>query len=191
MLLTATTVGRPVGVGSWVRVQLGSHFNSIGLVVDVEYSLLYLLVYLLGRVDEGLLHIGGSLGRGLHEHQPVLPREALPLLLLHVPPRLQVTFIADEHDDHVGTGMLSEIVQPLRQVIEGVASGDVVYEEGPSGASVVRAGDRAESFLASSIPDLEFDLFTVNADHSSSEFNAYCEIMYRLEAFIRELQQQA
>ena len=35
------------------------------LVVDVEDSLLYLVVDLPRRVDEGLLNVGGGLGRSL------------------------------------------------------------------------------------------------------------------------------
>ena len=47
--------------------------------------------FLPGRVDESLLHIGGRLGGGLHEDEPVLPGKGLTLLPLHVSPRLQVT----------------------------------------------------------------------------------------------------
>lgn len=61
------------------------------LIVDIKHSLLDLLVDLLGRVDEGFLHVGSRLGRGLHEHQPVLPGKGLSLFLLHLSSGLQIT----------------------------------------------------------------------------------------------------
>ena len=69
---------------------MGTELDPVRLVVDVEDALLDLVVDLPGGVDEGLLHIGGGLGGGLHEDEPVLPGEGLALLPLHVPPRLKV-----------------------------------------------------------------------------------------------------
>ena len=69
---------------------LGTQLDPVRLIVDVEDALLDLVVDLPGCVDEGLLHVGGSLGGGFHEDEPVLPGEGLALLPLHVPPRLKV-----------------------------------------------------------------------------------------------------
>jgi hypothetical protein len=41
------------------------------------------------------------------------------------------------------------------------------------------------------IPDLQFDLFGIDRDHSSTELNANCQIMNWLKAFVGELQQKA
>ena len=74
-------------------ILLESHNCSIAhLVVDVEHSLLDLVVDLPGRVDERLFDVGGSLGRGLHEYQAVLACKGLALLTLDVAAGLQVTF---------------------------------------------------------------------------------------------------
>ena len=40
--------------------------------------------------------------------------------------------------------MLPSVLQPRCQMIKGVSSGDVVDEQGPGGASVVRSRDRPE-----------------------------------------------
>lgn len=48
--------------------------------------------------------------------------------------------------------------------------------------------NKAESILT---PNLQLDLFAIDRNHSSSKFNANCEIVDRLEAFVGELQQQA
>ena len=70
---------------------LGTELDPVRLVVDVEDALLDLVVDLPGGVDEGLLHVGGGLGRGLHEDEPVLPGKRLTFLPFHISPSLQVT----------------------------------------------------------------------------------------------------
>lgn len=60
-----------------------SDLDSVRLIVDVEHTLLDLLVDLLGRVYKRLLHIRCRTRRRLHEHQIVLPGERLALLPLH------------------------------------------------------------------------------------------------------------
>lgn len=45
--------------------------------------------------------------------------------------------------------MLPGVFEPSGEVIESVAPGDIVDEEGPSSAAVVRASDGTESFLTS------------------------------------------
>lgn len=34
--------------------------------------------------------------------------------------------VSDEHDDHVAVAVLPRVLQPGRQVVEGVPSGDIV-----------------------------------------------------------------
>ena len=36
--------------------------------------------------------------------------------------------VSNEHDDHVGVGMLPRVLQPRRQVVESVSPGDVVHQ---------------------------------------------------------------
>lgn len=35
--------------------------------------------------------------------------------------------VANEHDNHVGVGVLAGVFQPGRQVVEGLSPGDVVH----------------------------------------------------------------
>lgn len=76
---------RCVGLGV-----VGSNLDAVRLVIDVEHALLDLLVDLLGRVNERLLHIGCCPGRRLHKHQVVLTGERLPLLAFYFAARIQV-----------------------------------------------------------------------------------------------------
>ena len=41
------------------------------------------------------------------------------------------------------------------------------------------------------VPDLKLDLLAINVDHASSKLHANSQVMDRLEALVRELQQQA
>ena len=56
--------------------------------------------------------------------------------------------VADEHDDHVGVGVLPGVLEPRGQVVEGVPPRDVVDEEGAGRTAVVGARDGAERLLA-------------------------------------------
>lgn len=153
-----------------------SNLDSVRFVIDVEHALLDLLVDLLGRVDERLLYISSSPCGRLHEHQVVLSRKRLTLLLLHFTSRVQVTgreevstmeivirtadspLVANQHDYHVRVGMLASVLQPGRQVVECLPASDVVDEQSTSSTTVVRPGDGPKRFLASRVPDLQFNL---------------------------------
>lgn len=49
----------------------------------------------------------------------------------------RLPFVANKHDDHVRVGVLARVFEPRGQVVEGVASCDVVDEERARSASVV------------------------------------------------------
>jgi len=119
---------------------LGKRIRT-NLIVDVEDALLDLLVNLLGRVYERLLHVGRRARRRLHEDQSVLAGKGFAFLLLYLTPRVQVALVADQHDHHVRIGVLARILQPGGQVVEGLPPCDVVYQQGAGGSAVVGACD--------------------------------------------------
>lgn len=41
------------------------------------------------------------------------------------------------------------------------------------------------------VPDLQLDLLCVNVDHAGTELDSDGEVVHRLEALVRELQEQA
>ena len=51
--------------------------------------------------------------------------------------------------------MLSGFLEPSSEVFEGVATCDVVDEEGAGGAAVVGTGDGTEGFLSGRVPYLK------------------------------------
>lgn len=75
--------------------------------------------------------------------------------------------------------MLSGVLEPRSQMIERVASGNVVNKKGASGTAVVGPGNRAERLLSSSVPDLKLDLLTVDRHHTSSKLDTYRMKMFK------------
>lgn len=194
--LTATTARLPARIVAaaegWVgwRVLL-ANLDAVSLIVDVKHALLDLLVDLLRRVDERLLHVRRRTSRRFHKHQPVLPGKRLTFLLLDLTARIQITLVADQHDDHVRVGVLPGVLEPGRQVVERLAARNVVHEQGTSRPAVVRARDRPERLLAGRVPNLQLDLLAVDGDHPGAELDPDRQVMDRLEALVGELEQQA
>jgi hypothetical protein len=87
--------------------------------------------------------------------------------------------------------MLAGIFQPGGQMIERLASGNVVDQQGTGRSSIVGTCNRSERFLAGRIPNLQFDLFAIDRDHAGTEFNADGQVVNGLETFVGELEQQA
>ena len=63
-----------------IQTKSRSSISGPCLVLDVKDVLLDLGVNGLGRLDKGLLDIGGVLGRSLHEDEAVFPRKLLAFL---------------------------------------------------------------------------------------------------------------
>ena len=76
-------------------------------------------------------------------------------------------------------------------MFEGISTRNVVYEQGAGGTTIVRSCDGAEGLLPGGVPDLEFDLFVVDCDHTRAEFNADGKVMYGLESLVCELKEEA
>ena len=88
--------------------------------------------------------------------------------------------------------MFQHLLQPAHQVLECISAGDVVDKKGTDGASVVRASDTSEGFLASSIPDLQlYRVLTINGDRSRTEFNSNRQVVSCFETLVCKLQQKA
>lgn len=121
-------------------------FHSTHLIIDVKNAFLNLLVNLFGCIDERFLDVRGGPCRRLHKHKSMFSRERFALFFLHFTTRFQVTFVADQHNHHVGVGVLTGILEPCGQVIEGLATSDVVDQKCAGGTAVIRAGDWSGSW---------------------------------------------
>jgi hypothetical protein len=72
-----------------------------------------------------------------------------------------------------------------------VLPGDVIDEKGSDGTAVVGASDGPEIFLASCIPDLQFDVFVIDGDGLGAELNSDGDIMSDSGLVLDELQYDA
>jgi len=59
-----------------------------------------------------------------------------------------------------------DLSEPLLHVVEGDFVGDVIDDDDPVSASVIRTGDGTEPLLASSVPNLQLDRFAVDVESS-------------------------
>lgn len=75
-------------------------------------------------------------------------------------------------------------------MVEGFTPGNVIHQQGSGSSPVVGTGDRAEGFLASRIPDLQFDLLSINGDHAGPKLHTYCEVVNRLKPLVCKLQEE-
>lgn len=111
--------------------------------------------------------------------------------ITHLTPVRQVRLVADQHNGHLWVGVLPRVLQPRRQVRKRLPARHVVHQQSARCSSIIRPRDRPEALLPRSIPDLQLDLLAVDRDHPRAEFDADGEVVDRLEALVRELEEEA
>ena len=168
-----------------------SHLDTMTFIGHIDRTGQNVIVNLLRGVHKGILHIEGGLGAGFQKDQTILLREGPSLLRGHRAAVLQIVLVADQHNYHVALAVLPGLLEPSRQMLEGVPPRYVVHEKGPGGPSVVRPGDGSEGLLPSGIPDLQLHLLVVDGYHPSSELNSDRQVVDRLESLVGELQEKA
>lgn len=103
---------------------------------------------------ERLLDVERLERRGLQEGQRFLLGQDLGGLGGYRPEVVEVQLVPRQHDDDVRVGVVPQLAQPSLDVVEGLALGYVVDEEGSDRASVVGARDGSVPLLPGSVPYL-------------------------------------
>ena len=75
-------------------------------------------------------------------------------------------------------------------MVESVSPRYIIAEEGSSCSSVVASGDRLETFLSGCVPNLQFDIFLLDLDVSSSKFDTDGEVMLLSESLVSKLEEE-
>ena len=185
--LRATAAAAASSAAAEIRTTLASshaYFDAMRFVRDVVDPAQDVLVDFLRGFHKRLLDIRRCFRRRFEEDESILLGKFHALLRAHCASMLQVGFVADQHDNHVLVRVLPRLLQPARQMVESVASRDVIDEQCASSTSVVRACDRAERFLPGRVPNLELDLPVVNRYHPCAELDTDRQIVDWLETLV-------
>ena len=83
------------------------------------------------------------------------------------------------------------LFQPIFDMCKGFPPGYIIDQQCSNCAPIVRPGNRAKVFLASSVPDLEFDIFFLDGDCFCAELHTDCDIMGGSSFVFDELQHNA
>lgn len=78
----------------------------------------------------------------------------------------EVGFVADQKLVDILRGVSIDFVQPLFDVVKGLLIRDVVDDNDPVRASVVRRRNGSEALLAGGVPDLKLDRFLIQLDRA-------------------------
>ena len=95
----------------------------------------------------------------------------LRLLRWYRPQMPQIALVSYQHDDNVGIGMISKLLQPPRDIVIGLVLADVVNQQRSHCSSVVCGCDGSVAFLTSGVPDLRLDGLRVDLDGAGCEFD--------------------
>lgn len=83
----------------------------------------------------------------------------------------QIALVSDQHDDNVCIGVISQLLEPSRNVLVCLVLADIVDKKGADGTSVVCGSDGTVTLLAGCIPNLRLDGFGVNLDRSGGKLD--------------------
>ena len=145
----------------------------------------YLLQEFMSDLGEQSVHIITIFSRGLQEVHPVPVCKLLPHVsrdLVVVP----VDLVTHQDPQYLGRGVLLDLPEPVRTTVECWLVGDVIHEYEGVGRAVVGLGDapepkpgvnstsdrRISPLLACSVPDLQFDLLSVNLNSFDHEVHS-------------------
>ena len=102
-------------------VTLISHSDSWLLWGQIVHTLINISEYQLRGLEESFFDIEWSFGWGFHEDKVVILCKSLPLFEGHLPSCVKITLIANQHNSHVRIAILSNFLQPSRQMIKCVS----------------------------------------------------------------------
>ena len=91
------------------------------------------------------------------------------LVIWHLPLIFQILLVADQDPRDIFLSVLVYLTHPLGHLGERVSISDIVGDDDTVGTLVVRGSDSLKSLLACSIPNLQFDGFSVYVNRSDFE----------------------
>lgn len=117
---------------------------------------------------ESVLHIGCFQGGSLNEGEAFFLSITLGILGGNGTEMLEIGFVANEHDDDVGIGVVPEFLEPPADIFKSGGLCDIIDKEGSEGTAIVGTGNGPVAFLSGSIPYLRFHSSSLNLANGSS-----------------------
>eukprot|EP00958_Prasinococcus_capsulatus_P004570 scaffold421_cov382-Prasinococcus_capsulatus_cf.AAC.3 len=74
----------------------------------------------------------------------------------------KITLVADQHDNNLSVGMITQLLEPALHVVEGHVLSDIINQESSYGAPVVSTRNRPVSLLSCRVPDLCLDCLSLH-----------------------------
>ena len=118
----------------------------------------------------------------------MLISEFLAFLSRYLSFKLKVVFITNQQNDHLRVGIVSHIVEPSYQVVEGLSPSDIINQECTYAASVITSGYRSKRLLPGSVPNLDLDTGAIiEFDRLRAKVYTDSEVMRVLESVVYKL----
>ena len=100
-----------------------------------------------------------------------------------------VHFSRNDNFDDIFVCMLLYLTQPRLHVVKSARVRRIVNQQDAVRALIITLSDCSKSFLASCVPNLQFNGPIVNLDRLHFEVDTYSRDMLRLKSVLRESQQ--
>lgn len=85
---------------------------------------------------------------------------------------LEIVLVTNQELDDILVGILISLLQPVIDILEGLHVSDVVHDDDSVSTLIVRRSDGFESFLTSSVPDLELHSLALDIEGSNFEVDS-------------------
>ena len=116
----------------------------------------------------------------------MLLRETHGLVRLDGPQVPEIGLVSDEHDHNVRLGVVSQLLEPALDILKSRMLGNVVDQERPDRAAVVRAGNGTVALLPRRVPNLRLDGLSLGLDGLGGELYANGGLGLEVELVARE-----
>ena len=120
----------------------------------------------------------------------ILTSKCFRLVSGHSPEVSQIALVTDEHNDNVAVSVVTELLEPSRDVDVSGVLGNIVNEESADGTTVVCRCDGTVSLLSCGIPDLGLDGLSVDRAASGSELDTDGGLGFKAELVAGESREE-
>ena len=134
-----------------------------------------LVLDMLSYVYKGVLDIFTGLCWGFEEFHAVLIGQCLTLFSWDNFLLQPICLVPDQYFFYVLWCMKLYLTDPVLNVLETFLNGAIIGQNNAHGAFIVSLSDRAEAFLACGVPNLQFNVLSIDLDRFNFEVNSYKE----------------